>query len=124
MVELVRFDRRGFELIDDEFVSFIPIIVVKDDGVTKVHGMREIRNRENVSDLSSGMAINMLTEKDGRLLEVGGLTRHVTEVLQDAANIRSLMHRGSTTKDQVVSKKEGMYGGQSGPGVIPERLEL
>ena len=47
------------------------------------------------------------------------------EVIEDGFNGRSLNDRGIlATKNQVVSKKEGMYGGQSGPGVIPERLEL
>ena len=111
MVELVRFDRRGFELIDDEFVSFIPIIVVKDDGVTKVQGIREeIRDREDVSDLSFGVAVNVLTEEDGRLLEIGSLTRIVIEVLNDTTNSRGLVHRSITTEDEIVSKKKGMDG--------------
>ena len=81
MVELVRFDRSklGYELIDDEFVSFVHVIVVKDDGVAKVQGIREeIRDREDVSNLSFGVAVNVLTEEDGRLLEIGSLTRIVT----------------------------------------------
>jgi hypothetical protein len=126
VVELVHFDRSklGSELIDDEFVSFVHVIVVKDDGVTKVQGIREeIRDREDVSDLSFGVAVNVLTEEDGRLLEIGSLTRIVTEVLNDTMISRGLVHHSSSTEDEIVSKRREWMGGQSGPSVMPSKLE-
>jgi hypothetical protein len=100
VIELVSFDssQRSSKFVNDELVSFVSVIVVENNRMTKVQGIREeIRDREDVSDLSFGLAINTLTEEDRRLLEVGSLTKQVTEVLQNVANVRSFVHRSSTT---------------------------
>jgi hypothetical protein len=82
--------------------------VVEDNGVTKVHGVGlKVRDREDVPDLGSGSTVNILAEKNGGLLEVRGLTQKRTEVIKDTANLGSLLQRGNTTQNEVVSKKEG-----------------
>ena len=59
--------------------------MVEYDGVTPMQGVREkIRDRENFFDLSFGVAVNIITEEDRGLLEVGSLSRGVAEVLNDA----------------------------------------
>ena len=81
-----------FEFVNNELICSVPVVVIENDRVTKVHGVREERrNRENCSNKSFGMAVNMLAEKDGGLLKVGGLTRQIAEVIQDASIISSLM---------------------------------
>ena len=87
MIALVSFDRSqlGSKLVDDKGISSISVIVVEDDGMTKVQGVgEEIMDREDVSDLSFGVAVNIITEEDRGLLEVGSLSRGVAEVLNDA----------------------------------------
>ena len=59
--------------------------MVEDDGVTQMQGIRKkIRDREILLDLSFGVAVNIITEEDRGLLEVGSLSRGVAEVLNDA----------------------------------------
>jgi hypothetical protein len=44
--------------------------------------------------------------------------------MQNSTNVGGFLHRGSTTKNEVISKDKRMDRGQPGPRVIPERLEL
>ena len=49
MVKLVCFDssKLGPELIDNKLISFVPIIMIKNNGMTQMHGGGEkVRNRE------------------------------------------------------------------------------
>ena len=78
VIEFVGFDSRqlGSEFVDDKLISFISIIVVENNRMTKVQGIRKkIRDMEDVSDLSFGHGINTLAEENRRLVQVGGLAR-------------------------------------------------
>jgi hypothetical protein len=97
MIKLVGFDsgKLSSKLCKDEFVGSISITVVEDDGVTKVHGVGlMVKDRENVSDLGFGSIVNVLAEKNGGLVEVGGLTAKRAEGIKDIANVGSLLHQG------------------------------
>jgi hypothetical protein len=83
--------------------------VVEDNGVSKVHGVRlKVRDREDVPDLGSGSTVKILAENNRGLLVVRGLTQKHTEVIKDIANLGSLLQRGNTTQNEVISKKKGM----------------
>jgi len=83
--------------------------VVEYDGVTQMQGVREkIRDRENFLDLSFGVAVNIFIEDDRGFVEVGNLTRRVAEVIQDSSDGRGFLQSGSATKDQIVSKEQGV----------------
>ena len=78
MIEFVGFDSRqlGSEFVDDKLINFISVIVVENNRMTKVQGIRKkIRDMEDVSDLSFGHGINTLAEENRRLVQVGGLAR-------------------------------------------------
>ena len=64
MIEFVGFDSRqlGSEFVDYKLVGFISVIVVENNRMTKVQGIRKkIRDRENLLDLSFGVAVNIFT---------------------------------------------------------------
>ena len=83
--------------------------MVEYDGVTQMQGVREkIRDRENFLDLSFGVAVNIFIEEDRGFVEVGNLTRRVAEVIQDSSDGRGFLQSGSATKDQIVSKEQGV----------------
>jgi hypothetical protein len=76
--------------------------------VSKVHGVGlKVRDREDVPDLGSVSTVNILAEKNRGLLEVRGLIQKRTEVVKDIVNLGSLLQRGSTTQNKVISKKKG-----------------
>ena len=53
--------------------------MVEDDGVAQMQGVREeVRDREDVPDLSFREAVNIFTKEDRGLVEVGSLARGIT----------------------------------------------
>ena len=54
------------------------------------------------------MAVNIFIEEDRGFVEVGNLTRRVAEVIQDSSDGRGFLQSGSATKDQIVSKEQGV----------------
>lgn len=111
MVELVRFHRSSFslEFVDNKLICLILIVVVEDNGVTKVHGIRkEVRDREDASDLRSGSAVDIPAEVDRRLLQIGHLTGQVAEIMQNSANVGGLLHRcGTICKEERMDRRAG-----------------
>jgi hypothetical protein len=94
MVKLVSFYSSKFssKFVEDKIISLIPIIVVENNWVPKVHSVREeIRDRENVFDVRSSSSRHIFTKKDRGLLKVGDLAIIVAEV------IRYIMDVGSQT---------------------------
>ena len=58
-----------------------------------MHSAREeVRDREDVPDLGFGRTRHILTEDDRRFLEVGELTRKITEIVQNSTNVGGLTH--------------------------------
>jgi hypothetical protein len=43
MIQLVSFDSSQFslELVEDELISFVSVILVKNNGMTQMHGVRK-----------------------------------------------------------------------------------
>ena len=83
--------------------------MVEDNGVTKVHGIgEEVKDREDVSDLRFGSAINISAKMDRRLLQIGHLIGQIVEIVQNTTDVGGLMHRCGTTKNEVISKEERM----------------
>jgi hypothetical protein len=107
MIELNSFDnsKLGPKLIDD--ISFVPVSMTEDHRVTQMHSIgHKVRDRKNVLDRGTGLAIHFLTKKNGRLIKVGDLPRKLREILENPTNGQSLQSRGMAAKDQIVSKKE------------------
>ena len=58
-----------------------------------MHSVREeVKDREDVPDLGFGRTRHILTEEHRRFLEVGELTRKITEIVQNSTNVGGLMH--------------------------------
>ena len=113
MVKLVCFDssKLGPELIDNKLVSFVPIIMIKNNGMTQMHGGGEkVRNREDVLDPGFRSTVNILAKHNRGLLEIGNLTGQIAELLEDIANVGSLLHRGFATENKIISKEKGVDG--------------
>ena len=95
MVKLVCLDssKLGPELIDNKLVSFVPIIMIKNNGTTQMHGGGEkVRNREDVLDPGFRSTVNILAKQNRGLLEIGNLARQIAKLLEDIANVGSLLH--------------------------------
>ena len=113
MVKLVCFDssKLGPELIDNKLVSFVPIIMIKNNGMTQMHGGGEkVRNREDVLDPGFHSTVNILAKHNRGLLEIGNLARQIAKLLEDIANVGSLLHRGFATENKIISKEKGVDG--------------
>lgn len=97
--------------------------MIEDDGVAKVHGVRQkIRNRKDGFDLSFGGSVIIFAKKNGGFLEVWSLTRVLTELMENGLNGVGFNLRGLTAKDEIISKKNEWIGGQLGPKVTPVRF--
>jgi len=69
MIKLVGLDGGQLrpEFVKNEFISFSSVIVVENEGVTKVNSVRsKIRNRENIFDSQLAVDINTFAKHDGR----------------------------------------------------------
>jgi hypothetical protein len=105
----------GPEFIDNELIGFVPISVIENHRVAKVHSIRkEILNRENIFNVGFGLIINIFAEEDRRLLKIRNLAREMRKVLKNSFDGLSLVHRGTTTEDQIISKKERVDGRTTG----------
>ena len=59
------------KFVENEIISFVPVPVIENNGVTEVHGIRkQIRDRKDSFNLGFGGTINILTERNGRFLEI------------------------------------------------------
>jgi predicted nucleotide-binding protein (sugar kinase/HSP70/actin superfamily) len=72
MVKFVSFDCGEFSLkfVKDELICFVPVIMIKNDGVTQMHSIRkQIRDMEYILDNSClHHSANILAKQDRRLL--------------------------------------------------------
>jgi hypothetical protein len=76
MIELVSFNysKLSFEFVKDEFISFIPVTVIENNRMTKVHSIRkEIRDRKNLLDMSFDRVRHILAKKNRGFLEIWSL---------------------------------------------------
>jgi len=104
------------KFVENEIISFVPVPVIENNGVTEVHGIRkQIRDRKDSFNLGFGGTVNILAEKNGRFLEIRNLTRELGEVVEDGIDGHGLSHRGLTTEDQIICQKEGVNGWTAGP---------
>ena len=104
------------KFVENEIISFVPVPIIGNNGVTEVHGIRKkLRDRKDSFNLGFGGTINILTEKNGRFLEIQILTRELGEVVQDGIDGHALSHRGLTIEDQIICKKEGVNWWTAGP---------
>jgi hypothetical protein len=76
MIELVSFNcsKLSFEFVKDEFISFIPVTVIENNRMTKVHSIRkEIRDMKNLLDMSFDRVWHILAKKNRGFLEIWSL---------------------------------------------------
>jgi len=75
----------------------------------------QVRDREDVSNPRFSGAVHIPAKVDRGLLQVGNLPRHVAEVVQNGTNSSGFLNGSRTTKNKVVSKKQGVDGRSAGP---------
>jgi len=67
--------------------------MIKNNGMTQMHGGGEkVRNREDVLDPGFRSTVNILAKHNRGLLEIGNLARQIAKLLEDIANVGSLLH--------------------------------
>ena len=97
----------GPKFVKDEFIGFGPISVAKDQRVAEVEGIgSEVLDRKNVSDELLGGWVNIFAEENGRLAEVGCLTRDGAKLMESVADVVCLLLSCLSTNKQVICKKE------------------
>ena len=79
MIEFVSLGSSKFspEFIDDEITGFLPIPVIENHRMAKVHGIwQKIRNRIELFNLRFGVTVNIFAEEE-RSLEIRNLAREM-----------------------------------------------
>lgn len=107
MIELLGFDSSELrlEFVDNKIISLRTIRVTENEWVTQVDGVwLEIRHREDRSDRLLRSLVNLFTEEDSRFIEIGNLTRGLTEFVKDIVDLSSFIKRGLTTDNKIISE--------------------